>query len=422
VSYSVWHPFTNMGEFVENPLILTKGKGIYLYDKQGNCYLDVNACLWSLSLGYGREDIIEAMMNQAREIACLPLFSRAHQAAVDYADQLLGYLNGDFSKIFYTSGGSEAIETAIKMSRAYHCVTGNPQKTKVGHFSNSYHGVSLGALSIMGIPSIRKNVGPIPPDSFKIPMSYEINQDNWTEYLDKIEQAILAQNVETVAAIVIEPVMAAGGIIPIPPQLIQALKKFCVTHNILLILDEIVTGYGRTGKLFAYQGMGIVPDLITVAKAITSGYAPLGGVLVTAKIAEPFMTTDATLNHGFTHGGHPIACAAASKTLDILHSEGIFNHVKDNADYFYQQMQALDDEFEIVEQVWGCGYMYGVKLVDEHDAANLAPFARKYGLLFRRPAENNVIPVVPPLVSTRQDIDDIASRLRTILKEYILTS
>jgi len=422
VSYSVWHPFTNMGEFLEDPLILTKGKGIYLYDKQGNCYLDVNACLWSLSLGYGREDIIEAMMHQAREIVCLPLFSRAHQAAVDYGEKLLGCLNGDFAKIFYTSGGSEAIETALKISRAYHCVTDNPQKVKIGHLSNSYHGVSLGALSIMGISSIRKNVGPIPPDSFEIPISYKINQDNWTKYLDKIEQTILAQDVETVAAIAIEPVIAAGGIIPIPPQLIQELKKFCVTHNILLILDEIVTGYGRTGNLFAYQGIGIVPDLITAAKAITSGYAPLGGVLVTAKIAEPFMTKDITLNHGFTHGGHPIACAAASKTLDILHSEGILSHVQDNTDYFYQQMQALDDEFEIVEQVWGCGYMYGVKLVDEHDAANLAPFARKYGLLFRRPAENNVIPVVPPLISTRQDIDDIATRLKTILKEYLLAN
>ncbi|MEO1374070.1 MAG: aminotransferase class III-fold pyridoxal phosphate-dependent enzyme [Cyanobacteria bacterium J06635_10] len=420
MSYPVWHPFTNMGEFLEDPLILTKGKTIYLYDKQGNSYLDVNACLWSLSLGYGREDIIEAMMNQAREIACLPLFSRAHQTAVDYADKLLNYVNGDFSKIFYTSGGGEAIETALKISRAYHCLSGNPQKTQVGHFSNSYHGVSLGALSIMGIPSIRKNVGPIPADSFEIPISYEINQDNWIEYSEKIEQAILAQNVENVAAIVIEPVIAAGGIIPIPPQLIQKLKNFCVTHNILLILDEIVTGYGRTGELFAYQGMGIVPDLITVSKAMTSGYAPLGGVLVTAKIADPFMTKDVTLNHGFTHGGHPISCAAASKTLDILHGEGILNHVKNNADYFYQQMQALNDEFEIVEQVKGCGYMYGVKLVDSHDASNLAPFARKHGLLFRRPAENNVIPVVPPLVSTKQDIDDIATRLRTILKEYIL--
>ncbi|NES07171.1 MAG: aspartate aminotransferase family protein [Okeania sp. SIO2F4] len=230
--------------------------------------------MWSLSLGYGREDIIEAMMNQAREIACLPLFSRAHQAAVDYADRLLDYLNGDFSKIFYTSGGAEAIETALKISRAYHCLTGNPQKTQVGHLSNSYNGVSLGALSIMGIPSIRKNVGPIPADSFEIPMSYEINQDNWTEYLDKIEQVILAQNVDNVAAIVIGPVIAAGGIIPIPPPLIRELKNFCLTHNILLILDEIVTGYGRTGDLFAYQGMGIVPDLITVAKALHQAMLP----------------------------------------------------------------------------------------------------------------------------------------------------
>jgi adenosylmethionine-8-amino-7-oxononanoate aminotransferase len=410
-----------MGEFLEDPLILTKGKGINLYDDQGNCYLDVNACLWSLSLGYGRQDIIEAMTNQAQELSCLPLFGRAHQAAVDYAEKLLTCLNGDFSKIFYTSGGSEAIETALKMSRAYHCVTGNPRKTKIAHFSNSYHGVSLGALSVMGIPSIRKNVGPIPPDSFEIPLSYDINPANWSEYLEKIEYYILAQDVETVAAIVMEPVIAAGGIIPIPPQLIQAIKQFCVEHNILLILDEIVTGYGRTGHLFAYQDIGIIPDLITLGKAITSGYAPLGGVLVSAKIAEPFMTKDVTLNHGFTHGGHPIACAAASKTLDILHDEGILNHVKDNADYFCQQMQTLDDEFEIVEQVWGRGYMYGVKLVDQHDAANLAPFARKYGLLFRRPAENNVIPVVPPLVSTRQDIDDIATRLRTILKEYLLS-
>ena len=421
MSYSVWHPFTNMGEFLEDPLILTKGKGINLYDDQGNCYLDVNACLWSLSLGYGRQDIIEAMMNQAQELSCLPLFGRAHQAAVDYAEKLLDCLNGDFSKIFYTSGGSEAIETALKISRAYHCVTGNPQKTKVAHFSNSYHGVSLGALSVMGIPSIRKNVGPIPPDSFEIPLSYDIDAANWSEYFEKIEYYILAQNVETVAAIIIEPVIAAGGIIPIPPQLIQALKLFCAQHNILLILDEIVTGYGRTGHLFAYHDIGIIPDLITVGKAITSGYAPLGGVLVSAKIAEPFMTKDVTLNHGFTHGGHPIACAAASKTLDILHDENILNHVQNNADYFYQQMQALDDTFEIVEQVKGRGYMYGVKLVDEHDAANLAPFARKYGLLFRRPAENNVIPVVPPLVSTRQEIDDIATRLRTILKEYLLS-
>ncbi|MDJ0800138.1 MAG: aminotransferase class III-fold pyridoxal phosphate-dependent enzyme [Calothrix sp. MO_167.B12] len=420
MSYPVWHPFTNMGEFLEDPLILTKGEGINLYDEQGNCYLDLNACLWSLSLGYGREDIIEAMMDQAKKIACLPLFGRSHQAAVDYAEKLLGYLNGDFSKIFYTSGGSEAIETALKISRAYHCVTGNPQKTQVGHFSNSYHGVSLGALSIMGIPSIRKNVGPVPTDSFEIPMSYDISQENWEDYVEKIEQCILAQDVKTVAAIVIEPVIAAGGIIPIPSQLIRRLKQFCITHNILLILDEIVTGYGRTGYLFAYQEIGIVPDLITVAKAITSGYAPLGGVLVTAKIADLFMTGDVTLNHGFTHGGHPIACAAASKTLDILHSEGILNHIQDNTDYFSQQMQTLDDEFEIVEQVKGCGYMYGVKLVDQHDAANLAPFARKYGLLFRRPAENNVIPVVPPLVSTRQDIDNIVTRLRTIITEYLL--
>lgn len=421
MSYPIWHPFTNMSEFLADPLILTKGKGINLYDDQGNCYLDVNACLWSLSLGYGRQEIIDSIKNQAENLSCLPLFGRSHQVGVDYAEKLLNCLQGDFSKIFYTSGGSEAIETALKISRAYHCLKGNPQKIKVGHFQNSYHGVSLGALSVMGISSIRKNVGPVPPDSFQIPLSYDLNQTNWTEYLAKIEQRILAQDVETVAAIIIEPVIAAGGIIPVPPELIQGLKQFCVAHNILLILDEIVTGFGRTGHLFAYQDIGTVPDLITMGKAITSGYAPLGGVLVTSKISAPFMTGNVTLNHGFTHGGHPIACAAAITTLDILHREGIFNHVLENADYFHQQMQALADEFEIVEQVWGRGYMYGVKLVDKHDAANLAPFARQQGLLFRRPAENNVIPVVPPLVSTRQDIDDIATRLRTILKEYLLT-
>jgi len=418
MSYPVWHPFTEMSHFNQNPLILTKGSGVYVYDDKNNGYLDVNAGLWSVSLGYGRTDILEEMMSQASAISCVPLFDRAHQPAIDYAHKLLAKLNGDFSMMFYTSGGSEAIETAMKISRTYHILTGHPQKSRIGHLKNSYHGVSLGALSVMGIEAIRSGIGPLPPDTFQIPLPSKTIQIDWTTVFKDIQKHITEQQLDTVAAIILEPIIAAGGIIPIPNELIHQLKQFCAAHNILLILDEIVTGFGRTGALFAYQETGIVPDMVVVGKGITSGYAPLGGVLVIEPITAPFKVPGVAFNHGFTQGGHVTACAAASKTLDILEQEEIFKQVKNNEEYFLSTLQTLMNEFDFIEQVRGRGYLYGIKIADAHDAMNFAPLARKHGVLFRRPAEDNVIPIGPPLIANREVIDEITQRLRKIFSEY----
>lgn len=406
-----------MNQFRKDPLIITRGEGSYVYDDQGNQYLDAISGLWNVNLGYSRSDINDFMFESVRDVASVTLFGRTHKMAIEYSERLLNRLNNDFETIFYTNSGSDAVETAIKISRAYNALVGNEEKMKIGHFENSYHGVSLGALSVMGISKNLENMGPTVTDSFQMPKPKKelTYKENWK----RMKQALDDQNPDSIAAVIVEPILGAGGIIPVTKELLREIRTYCSNHNIVLIFDEVVTGFGRVGDIFAYKKYGVKPDLMTLGKGITSGYAPLGAVLVSKKIYEPFMQPNVMFRHGFTAGGHPISCAAALKTLDILESEGIYEKVQGKESDLVDVFKKLINEFDFVDSYRGEGFMYAIELNSNLSgiANKIAEIGKDNGFIYR-PIEGEVVVIMLPLNSGYDVIQDLYEKLRKTFRNY----
>jgi adenosylmethionine-8-amino-7-oxononanoate aminotransferase len=416
MKYSLWNNFSDMADFITNPLIITRGEGSYVYDQNHKEYVDAISGIWNVNLGYSRKDIIDYMYEKSNEVTGVSLFGRAHQIGIEYANELLSKLDNDFDAVFYTTGGSDAVETAIKISRSFFYHLGKEEKYKIAHFENSYHGVSYGALSVMGINGNTAGAGPMLPGTITLPKptSVESSDVHW----EIIERKLNNENPDTIAAIIVEPILGAGGIIPVETIILKKLREYCNRHDIILIFDEVVTGFGRTGNLFAYKMHNVKPDLITVAKGITAGYAPLGGVLVSEKIYNLFKTNHIVLRHGFTFGGHPISCAAAYKTLRILLEENVVDHVRQKEELLQKYLLELCFEFDLVQEVRGKGFMYGLKLDNKIQgiAKTVSAKAQENGLLYR-PAEEEVVVVMPPLTSDENVLKDIYTKLQKTLQE-----
>lgn len=417
LDYKIWNSFSFMNQFRKDPLIITRGEGSYVYDDQGKQYLDAISGLWNVNLGYSRSDIKDFMFESVRDVSSVTLFGRTHKVGIEYSERLLNRLNNDFETIFYTNSGSDAVETAIKISRAYNVLIGNDEKMKIGHFENSYHGVSLGALSVMGISKNLEDMGPTATGSFQMPkpkkeLTYKENWQRTKEVLDN-------QNPDTIAALIVEPILGAGGIIPVTKELLQEIRAYCSNHNIVLIFDEVVTGFGRVGDIFAYKKYGVKPDLITLGKGITSGYAPLGAVLVSQEIYEPFMQPNVMFRHGFTAGGHPISCAAALKTLDILDSEGIYDKVQEKENDLLDVFKNLTKEFDFVDSYRGEGFMYAIELNPQLSgiAKEVAEIGKANGFIYR-PIEGEVVVIMLPLNSGRDVIHDLYEKLHKTFLDY----
>src|SRR4051812_11929719 len=331
----LWMHFTRMSSYQTSDVpVIVRGDGAYIYDAKGKRYLDGLAGLFVNQLGHGRTELAEAAAKQASELAFFPLWSYAHPAAVELAERLAALAPGDLNRVFFTSGGGEAVESAWKLAKHYFKLTGKPGKHKVISRAVAYHGTPHGALSITGLPELKAPYEPLVPSGFRVPNTniYRAagHRDDAEAFgrwaADRIEEAIEFEGPETVAAVFLEPVQNAGGCFPPPPGYFQRVREICDRHDVLLVSDEVICAFGRLGEYFGSTHYGYQPDIITCAKGLTSGYVPLGAMLVSDRLAEPFRQGTNWFAHGVTFGGHPVASAVALADLGLFVREGLNPH------------------------------------------------------------------------------------------------
>jgi adenosylmethionine-8-amino-7-oxononanoate aminotransferase len=416
-----------------------RGDGAYIYDAHGKRYLDGLAGLFVSQLGHGRTELAEAAAKQASELAFFPLWSYAHPKSIELAERVASYAPGDLNRVFFTSGGGEAVESAWKLAKQYYKLTGRPGKHKVISRAIAYHGTSQGALSITGLPELKEPFEPLVPSTFRVPNTNiyraPIHGDDPAAFgrwaADQIAVAIENEGASTVAAVFLEPVQNAGGCFPPPPGYFERVREICDTYDVLLVSDEVICAFGRLGHMFGAERYGYQPDIITCAKGITSGYSPLGAMIATDRLIEPFLHGDTTFAHGYTFGGHPVSAAVALTNLDIFEREGINEHVRSREGDFRATLEKLLD-LPMVGDVRGAGYFYGIELVKDKSTKEtfnaeeserlLRGFLSKAlfdaGLYCRADDRGDpVIQLSPPLICDQPHFDEMESILRSVLKE-----
>jgi len=428
----LWLHFARMGAYddAHEVPIIVRGEGVHVYDEHGNRYLDGLSALFCVNIGHGRADVAQAGADQARELGFFTNWSYAHPRAIELAARVASLAPGDLNRVFFTSGGSEAVESAIKLARQYHKLTGKPNKTKLVAREIAYHGTSLGALSATGITGLREPFEPFTPGGVHVPNTNRYRHRG-VDPAEAIRHKIEFEGPDTVAAVILEPVQNAGGCFTPPDGYFQRVREICDEFGVLLISDEVICSWGRLGEWFGAQRYGYQPDIITTAKGITSAYAPLGAMICSDRVAEPFLEGTASFMHGFTFGGHPMACAVAMANLDVFEREGIFDNVRANEPAFRDMLESLRD-IPIVGDVRGAGYFQAIELVKDRDtkegfsAEESEWLLRGFlsGELFRRGlicrADDRGDPVIqlsPPLIAGPEHFAEIESVLRPTLEE-----
>src|SRR6185312_13712051 len=349
------------------------GEGQYVYDQRGKRYLDGLSGLFVSQIGHGRKEVAEAGARQASELAYFPLWSYAHPRAIELAERLANLAPGDLNRVFFTTSGSEAVESAWKLAKQYFKNIGQPGRYKVLSRSIAYHGTSMGALAITGLADIKAPFEPLPPGGVRVPNTNFYRAPDFVAHdraefgqwaADEIERTILREGPDSVAAVFLEPVQNSGGCFPPPPGYFQRVREICDRYGVLLVSDEVICAFGRLGYYFGSQRYGYQPDIITFAKGITSGYAPLGGLMASDRLIEPFLHGDTSFLHGVTFAGHPVSCAVAMANLDVFEKEDLLGNVRSNEAAFRATLEKLND-LPIVGNVRGDGYFYGIELVKD---------------------------------------------------------
>jgi len=432
----LWMHFSRMGSYSEtNEIpIITRGEGPYIYDDKGKRYLDGLSGLFCSNVGHGRAELGEAAARQMEELGFFMIWSYAHPRAIELASKLASLAPGDLNRVFFTDGGSESVESAVKLARNYHRMRGNGQKMKHIAREVAYHGTTLGALSATGITSLRSQFEPLTPGGCHVPNTNlyrwpEDRESTWAA--DAIEERILFEGPETVAAVILEPVQNAGGCFVPPDGYFQHVREICDKYDVLLVADEVICAFGRIGHMFGSDRFGIEPDMITIAKGLTSAYQPMGALIASDRVAEPFLEGDASFSHGFTFGGHPVAAAVALANIDILEREDLPGHVLSKEDEFRGMLEGLRD-IPIVGDVRGAGFFQAIELVKDQGTKEsfneeesekllrgyLSGELYKRGLICR--ADDRGDPVVqlsPTLVCDTEQFEEIHDVLRPVLTE-----
>jgi adenosylmethionine-8-amino-7-oxononanoate aminotransferase len=420
--------------------VIVRGSGPYVFDASGKRYLDGLSGLFVSQIGHGRAEVAEAGARQGSELAYFPLWSYAHPRAVELAQRLADLAPGDLNRVFFTTSGSEAVESAWKLAKQYFKTTGEPGRYKVISRDIAYHGTSMGALAITGLPAIKEPFEPLTPGGVRVPNTnfYRAPEfvagdlaafGRWAA--DEIERAILREGPESVAAVFLEPVQNSGGCFPPPPGYFQRVREICDRHGVLLVSDEVICAFGRLGYYFGAQRYGYQPDIITFAKGVTSGYAPLGGMLVSDRLMEPFAEGAATFLHGVTFAGHPVSCAVALANLDVFEKEDLLGNVRAHEAGFRATLEKLSD-LPIVGDVRGDGYFYGIELVKDKATRQtftddeserllrgfLSPALFDAGLVCRADDRGDpVIQLAPPLTCGQDHFDEMEQILRSVLTQ-----
>jgi adenosylmethionine-8-amino-7-oxononanoate aminotransferase len=440
----LWMHFTRHSAYHDADVpVIVRGEGPYIWDAQGKRYLDGLAGLFVSQLGHGRTELADAASKQARELAFMPLWSYAHPSAIELAARIAGLAPGGLNRVFFTTGGGEAVETAWKLAKNYFKLTGKPTKHKVISRAIAYHGTPQGALSITGLPGMKAPFEPLVPSTFRVPntniyRAHEVSSGlldgsdperfgRWAA--DQIAVAIENEGADTVAAVFLEPVQNSGGCFPPPPGYFQRVREICDEYDVLLVSDEVICAFGRLGHMFGAERYGYEPDMITCAKGLTSGYSPLGAMIAQDRLMEPFLKGYESFLHGYTFGGHPVSTAVAMANLDIFEKEGINEHVRAHEPAFRATLEKLKD-LPIVGDVRGDGYFFGIELVKDKDTKEtfddaeaeklLRGFLSKAlydeGLYCRADDRGDpVVQLAPPLICTQEHFDEIEHVLRIVL-------
>ena len=436
----LWLHFTRMAgyESAEVPIIVRRD-GCYLEDTNGKRYLDALAGLFSVNIGYGYGDEVgEAAAAQMRELPFYTNWSYAHPRAIELASEVASLAPDDLNRLFFVSGGSEAVESAWKLARQYYTARGDGRRWKAVSRNIAYHGTTMGALSINGIPDLRTPFEPLVPEVLHVRNTNryhrppkETEQQFTALLLDELDETIQAAGPETVCMVIMEPVQNAGGAFTPPEGYWRGVREICDRYGILLCADEVITGFGRLGAWFGSERYDIRPDLMTIAKGLSSSYASIGAVVATDRTMEPFMQDTKMYAHGITFGGHPVQAAVALKNIEIMKRDRIVEHVAETQDTFRQTLSQLLD-LPIVGDVRGTGFFYAIELVKDkdtrasfdHDECEtllrgfLSPRLFERGLICRSDDRGDpVVQISPPLVAGQQEFDEIVSILGDVLAE-----
>jgi adenosylmethionine-8-amino-7-oxononanoate aminotransferase len=438
---NLWLHFTRMSSYsgADVPVIV-RGHDQYVYDQHGKRYLDGLSGLFVSQIGHGRKEVAEAAARQGSELAYFPLWSYAHPRAIELAERLANLAPGDLNRVFFTTSGSEAVEAAWKLAKQYFKAVGQPSRYKVISRDIAYHGTSMGALAITGLAGIKEPFEPLPPGGVRVPNTNfyrapEFVADDLEAFgrwaADEIERAILREGPSSVAAVFLEPLQNSGGCFPPPPGYFRRVRQICDRYGVLLVSDEVICAFGRLGYYFGSQRYGYLPDIITFAKGVTSGYSPLGGMIVSDRLMEPFADGESTFLHGVTFAGHPVSCAVALANLDVFEEEDLLGNVRANEAAFRATVEKLH-ELPIVGDVRGDGYFYGIEIVkdkatretftDEESERLLRGFLSQAlfdaGLVCRADDRGDpVIQLAPPLTCTQEHFDEMEQILRSVLTE-----
>lgn len=432
----LWGHFTNLGSFQREPMpIIVRGEGNYIYDQNDHRLLDGLSGLFTVNVGHGRRELAEAATQQAGTLGYFPLWSFGHEPAIRLASRLAALAPGDLNRVFFTTGGGEAVESAWKLAVQYFAAIGQPRRRKVISRHYAYHGTTLGALSITGIPAIKNPWEPLLPGAVKVANTNRYRCGMCSSAgactlacADDIEARIVMEGPDSVACVILEPVQNTGGALVPPPGYWQRVREICDRYGVLLVSDEVICGFGRLGEWFGCIRFDYQPDMIVFAKGVTSGYAPLGGVIASDRMAAPFLEGDNVFLHGLTFGGHPVSCSVALANIDLIEREDIIGNVRRHESVFDDVMRRIG-ESPIVGEVRGCGYFRVAELVKDKASRTtftpeecdwllrgvLSPALYRAGLFCR--ADDRAEPVVvlaPPLTCTADELQFIGDTLAEV--------
>ncbi|MBS1156323.1 MAG: putative aminotransferase [Proteobacteria bacterium] len=435
IDYKFWHPMCHPGEWKQRErLNIVKSDGLYVWDDKGNKMVDGFAGLWCVNVGHGRPEVKEAIVKQMNEQIYGQLFEGVmHPRAADLAEKLVQMTAQEgMARVLYGTGGSDGVETALKIARQYWRVQGMAGRTKFISLKNAYHGVHFGGASVTGINAFRLNYEPVLAGCYQVDTPW-LDRNPWTENpeelgricADMLEREIIQQGPETVAAFIAEPVQGAGGVIVPPANYWPLVRAVCDKYGILLIADEVVTGFGRSGCLFGSRGWGVKPDIMVFAKALTAGYIPLSATMLNQRIADAFENNAdfrGVMLTGYTYGGHPLGCAAALAVLDIVEKEDLPGNAARIGDYMMQRLKPFEARFRSVGNVRGKGLMFAIDLVQDKKTREmlaptddlswrLAAATREAGAVIR-PVGSKLV-IAPPLVLDQARADVIVDALES---------
>jgi beta-alanine--pyruvate transaminase len=424
-----WMPYTANRNFKANPRMLVSAAGMYYRDDAGNAILDGTAGLWCVPLGHAQPRIVKAVQEAVATLDYAPSFQLGHPSAFALAERLKQYTGGRYSQVFYTGSGSEAVDTALKIALAYHRARGDATRTRLIGRERGYHGVGFGGMSVGGIGGNRKTFNSaLIAGVDHLPHTHNLEKNAFTkgepEYgthlADELERLVALHDASNIAAVIVEPVAGSTGVLIPPKGYLQRLRELCTKHGILLIFDEVITGFGRLGTPFASDYFGVEPDLFTTAKGLTNGVVPMGAVFVKPHIHDAFMhgPDGIELYHGYTYSGHPLACAAGLASLDIFEQEGILEHANSVAAYWQDAAHALRGLPHVID-IRSIGMIVGIELASipgKPGARAYDAFRRAFddGILIR--VTGDIIALSPPLVIEKKHIDELFGKLAAILK------